>query len=76
MKEGDCLREWLKCLREKKQLTHDDISNLIGISRSHYTNIENGERTPAVTTAKKIAEVLGFDWTRFYDSSTNTEESA
>jgi len=31
------------------------------------TEIENGNANPSVKVAKKIAAVLGFDWTRFYD---------
>lgn len=31
------------------------------------SKIELGERRPSVEVAKKIAAVLGFDWTRFYE---------
>jgi len=31
------------------------------------TEIENGNANPSVKVAKKIAAVLGFDWTRFFD---------
>jgi len=31
------------------------------------TEIENGNANPSVKVAKKIAAVLGFDWTRFYE---------
>lgn len=34
---------------------------------SIYFYIENRNRNPSVETAKKIAAVLGFDWTRFYE---------
>jgi len=30
------------------------------------SKIELGERQPSVKVAKKIASVLGFDWTLFY----------
>ena len=30
------------------------------------TEIENGNANPSVDVAKKIASVLGFDWTLFY----------
>jgi putative transcriptional regulator len=33
--------------------------------------IENGERIPSVGTAKKIAEILNFDWTLFFEEERN-----
>lgn len=39
----------------------------IGISQSYYASIEIGSRRPSVAIAKKIGEVMGFDWTRFYE---------
>lgn len=56
----------LEELRKKNNMTQEEVSDRIGIARSSYTNIENGERRPSVETAKKIAAVLGFDWTMFY----------
>lgn len=32
-----------------------------------YSKIERGEKNPSVDVAKKIAAVLGFDWTHFYE---------
>ena len=72
MKKGDSLKEWLKKIREEKEKTQEEIAVVANLSRSHYTNIENGERRPSVETAKKIAEELGFDWTRFYEDESET----
>lgn len=35
--------------------------------QSHYAMIENGWRGASPKTAKKIAAVLGFDWTLFFE---------
>jgi transcriptional regulator with XRE-family HTH domain len=59
-------REWLIELRG--QFTQEQISLLAGISRSAYSNIELGSRTPSVRTAKAIAKALKFDWQLFFDS--------
>lgn len=59
-------REWLKELRIKANKTVDYIADYVGITRQYYYYIESGERGVPVPTAKKIAEVLGFDWTMFY----------
>lgn len=61
------MRVWLIKRREASKMTQDKISDMAGISRSAYSNIENGERNPSVETAKKIATVLDFDWTKFFE---------
>ena len=53
--------------RKQKQKSQEEIAKAVGISRAGYSNIENGKRTPSVPVAKKIAAVLGFNWTRFYE---------
>lgn len=58
---------WLKVMREDKKLSQEEISKAVDITQAFYSKIENGKRTPSVSVAKKIAAVLGFDWTRFYD---------
>jgi len=57
------LRTWLKELREKKRMTQSQVAENCEISRSYYTHIENGTKTPTVKVAKKIASVLDFSWT-------------
>ena len=61
------MRKWLIELREKKNATQEQIATLCGISRQYYGFIEQGTRNVPVKTAKKIAEVLGFDWQKFYE---------
>lgn len=56
----------LKENRINKGLTMRQVSEASNISESFYSMIENGERRPSVETAKKIAAVLGFDWTMFF----------
>lgn len=63
------MRMWLKEIRESRKMSQENVAENVGIiSRCHYTNIENGDRDPSVPVAKKIAGILCFDWTRFYDS--------
>mgnify|MGYP000965614533 CR=1 FL=1 len=57
----------LKIARKKKRLTQQQLAELIGVDRTLISKIESGSVTPSVTTAKKIAAVLGFNWTRFYE---------
>lgn len=58
-------RTWLIELRGR--LTQSQVALLANISRSAYSNIEIGKRDPSVTTAKKIAKALGFDWELFFE---------
>lgn len=60
-------RTWLLAVREEKQVTQKFVSEQVGIAQPSYCNIEKGKCSPSVATAKKIAAILGFDWTRFYE---------
>lgn len=53
--------------RKRANFTQREVGRLSGISESYYSMIESGERNPTVKTAKKIAAVLGFDWTLFFE---------
>jgi len=68
------MRSWLKELRHKSNLTQEQLAKMVGISRTMITEIENGNANPSVKVAKKIAAVLGFDWTRFYDEDEDNDE--
>lgn len=59
----------LKALRLDVDLKQSDVAFRVGISRSAYANIENKKRTPSVSCAKRIANVLHFDWTRFFSDA-------
>jgi putative transcriptional regulator len=68
------LRSWLKELRDSKDLTQTQVADSCEISRSYYTHIENGTKDPTVKVAKKIATVLGFCWTKFFDEECSFKE--
>jgi putative transcriptional regulator len=46
-------------------MTQEEVSALARIDRSYYTKIEKGA-VPSVKVAKRLADVLKFDWTCFY----------
>lgn len=58
-----CIKE----LRITNGLTQQQVSERVKIAQPTYANIENGERKPSVAVAKRIAEVLGFDWTLLFE---------
>jgi putative transcriptional regulator len=59
------LRKWLIDIRNGR--AQAQIAEAAGISQQMYSAIELGERRPSVDVAKKIAAVLGFKWTRFFE---------
>ena len=59
---------WLERLRHDKHMTEKDVAQAAGISQQHYNFIENGKRRPSVDVAKTLGELLGFDWTKFYEN--------
>lgn len=62
------LRKWLKEIRLNKNMTQSDVADMSGIDVTMYNKIELGNRDPSVETAQAIANVLGFPWTRFFES--------
>lgn len=59
--------DWLKNIRTEKGKTQEQVADEAGITRGAYCNIETGDRRPSVEVAKRIAEALDFEWTRFYE---------
>lgn len=59
------MREWLRELRGDK--SQKDIAEACNITQQAYCLIELGKRDPSVEVAKKIAAVLGFNWTKFFE---------
>lgn len=56
------MREILKQERIKKGLTQQAIADLVGISRVHYTQIENntGNKKPSLDVAMSIKKALNY----------------
>lgn len=59
------MRYWLIKLRNGA--TQSEVAKASGISQNYYSMIENGERKPSVSVAKRIGATLGFDWTLFFE---------
>lgn len=60
-------RSWLFEIRDEANFTQEQVALAAGIQRTTYASIEQGYRTPSVKTAKRIAHVLGFKWTIFFE---------
>ena len=71
---GAKVRHWLIACREAQGMTQGYVANASGLAQPSYFEFEKGLSTPKPETAKRIAAVLGFPWTRFYDDETEEEE--
>ena len=60
-------RLWLYNIRKKENLTQEEVAVKSEISRAYYTEIENGMKRPGAEVAQRIADVLGFNWTKFFE---------
>lgn len=57
----------LKKIRSDKQMTQDQLAEKVGVVRQTISNIECGLSLPSVPTAQAIAQILDFDWVKFFD---------
>ena len=58
-------RQWLKDLRAEKGLTVRAVAKEIGLSWTHYSDIENGRKKPSFEMAYKISKFYGFSMEKF-----------
>lgn len=61
------MRYWLIELRKQNGLTQKQLAEMVGLSRSYYSEIELGTKTPGGKAAKRIADLLGFDMELFFE---------
>ena len=61
------MRWWLIKLRKERNLSQDDVAAAAQVTRQQISVIETGKGDPSVPVAKKIGELLGFNWTRFFN---------
>ena len=57
----------LKEKRIKKGMTQQEVADAIGITDMAVSYYESGQRIPKPAMAKKLGELLGFDWTELYE---------
>ena len=60
------MRRWLIDIRRNKGYSQKIVCDYVGISQPTYWEYEHGESTPTPAKAKKIGELLDFDWTLFF----------
>ncbi len=66
----------IKELRRSRNLTQEQLSELIGIETGSLSAIESGRHFPSMPTIEKISSVLNYEIVKFFDYNhlKNTEE--
>ncbi len=49
----------LRVLRERKNMTQDELAKAVGIAKNTYIGYEKGDREPRLTELKKLSRMLG-----------------
>lgn len=57
----------LKKARTEKGMTQEQLAEAVGVVRQTISNIECGLTLPSITNAQAIAQVLGLNWTDFFN---------
>ncbi len=60
-------RTWLTEYRLNHGLTKRKLAKMLNVSEPAYLAYEQGTRTPKPSKAKLLGQILGFDWTKFYE---------
>lgn len=63
------VRVTLQRLREAEGYTQQEFSEKIGVSRSHYSQIETGEKGPGFQLSLRIKRVLGYHGDDLFDNT-------
>jgi putative transcriptional regulator len=54
----DILKNTIKVQRAKKDITQEDLAELVGVTRTTINYVENGKWVPSTILALKIAHVF------------------
>ena len=52
------MKNFLKDERKRKNITQEQLANLVGVSRQSINAIERGKYTPSTALALKISEIF------------------
>ena len=59
----------LKLMREEANISQTKLAKKCGVVRQTIGEIESGRNKPSVKLAKKLGEILNFNWWEFFDEN-------
>lgn len=68
------MRARLQRLREAQGFTQQTFSEAVGTSRSHYSQIETGEKQPSLKLALRIKRTLNYYGDDIFDNTAPTRK--
>ena len=57
----------IKNLRKQRDLTQEELAEIVGVSVNYIGYIEQNKRTPSIKTADKIARALGVKFADLFE---------
>ncbi|WP_158579593.1 helix-turn-helix transcriptional regulator [Blautia sp. AF19-13LB] len=69
MRKEQEMRAKLKALREANGYTQQTLSDAIGMSRSHYSQVESGDKQPSLKLALRIKRALNYYGDDIFDNT-------
>lgn len=63
----------LKKLREAARYTQDEVAQVLGITRSAYSNYESGEREVPYDVLEKASDLFGCDMYLLFEENENAD---
>ena len=71
IENNECLcdfGEFIRSERERKELSQEEVAQMVGIHRTYYGKIENARREVDLVTAMSICKALKIDLSDFIKS--------
>ncbi|KPV45619.1 hypothetical protein AN477_01500 [Alicyclobacillus ferrooxydans] len=59
-------RIWLIRMRHQRRMSQQQLAMRAKISRNYLSEIECGVKNPSVLVSKRIAQVVGCEWSQFF----------
>jgi transcriptional regulator with XRE-family HTH domain len=72
--ENESVKNFLKKIREEKNLTQDQLAEASGVARYIISEFENQKRRPSPRTISRLAEALGCSYIELIAGKQDSEE--
>ena len=69
-RKGERMRVRLQRMRDAQGYTQHAFATALGVSRSHYSQIESGDKNPSLKLAISIKKLLGYANDDLFDDTT------
>lgn len=63
----------LRILREKRNLSQEELADIAGLDRSYISGVERGKRNVSLRNIHKIAEAMKVPVRKLFESQTTNE---